>query len=76
MSDFIESVSDKGVLETTPDSTVLLIIPLLKKPTPSETLMGASKKLVYYAPYPAEGWALPKAMNGRGWVGCTCHCTM
>jgi len=26
----------------------------------------------YYAPYPAEGRALPKAMNGRGWVGCIC----
>ena len=32
-------------------------------------MMGAKN---YYAPYPAEGRALPKAMNGRGWVGCIC----
>ena len=25
-----------------------------------------------YAPYPAKGQALPKAMNGQGWVGCIC----
>ena len=27
---------------------------------------------VYYAPYPAEGRAPLKAVNGRGWVGCIC----
>ena len=32
----------------------------------------ACDDLFYYAPYPAKGRALPKAMNGRGWVGCIC----
>ena len=34
--------------------------------------LNANVNKVYYAPYPAEGRALPKAMNGRGWVGCIC----
>ena len=26
-------------------------------------------KETYYAPCPAEGWAPPQAVNGRGWAG-------
>ena len=38
----------------------------LNSPTVEVTLNS------YYAPYPAEGRALPKAINGQGLVGCIC----
>ena len=43
----------------------ILLDNLVLKPNPPD--LG-----IYYAPYPAEGRASPKAMYGRGWVGCIC----